>query len=213
MIVMDYADGGCLRQKLPDILKDQWKNKLKLLNNIIDGLRTIHELNFAHCDFHDGNILYHSNLIRISDLGLSQPVESFQSPDKNNKKIFGVLPFMAPEVLRGKPYTQASDIYSFAMIMWEFTSGIPPFDDRDHDDIQLSLRICKGERPEIIKNTPQCYVDLMGKCWNVDPKKRPDASEIADTINNWISIIIGKNIDKNIKEKSRNIIMEFYKAD
>jgi serine/threonine protein kinase len=69
---------------------------------------------------------------------------------------------MAPEVLKGKPYTQASDIYSFSMIMWEFTSGVTPFNDRAHD-IQLSLSICKGERPEIIENTPQCYVDLMKK--------------------------------------------------
>src|SRR6266498_3465395 len=203
MIVMDYADGGCLRQKLPDILKDQWKNKLKLLNNIIDGLRTIHELNFAHCDFHDGNILFHSNLIRISEFGLCQPVESFQSPDKNNKKIFGVLPFMAPEVLRGKPYTQASDVYSFSMIMWEFTSGIPPFDDKDHD-FQLSLNICRGERPEIIENTPQCYIDLMKKCWDKDPLKRPNASEVKKIINNWI-LNITESIDEESDDESENI--------
>ena len=67
---------------------------------------------------------------------------------------------MAPEVLRGKPYTLASDIYSFSMIMWEFTSGVPPFNDRAHD-LQLCLSICKGERPKIIENTPQCYVNLM----------------------------------------------------
>ncbi|RGB36279.1 hypothetical protein C1646_697585 [Rhizophagus diaphanus] len=67
---------------------------------------------------------------------------------------------MAPEILKGQPYTQASDIYSFSMIMWEFTFGIPPFNDKAHD-LQLALDICKGKRPEIIENTPQCYVDLM----------------------------------------------------
>jgi len=45
---------------------------------------------------------------------------------------------MAPEVLRGKPYSSASDIYSFSMIMWEFTSGVTPFNNRAHD-IQLAL--------------------------------------------------------------------------
>ena len=94
------------------------------------------------------------------------------------------------------------------MIMWEFTSGIPPFDDKAHD-FHLALNICKGKRPEIIKNTPQCYMDLTKKCWDKDSLKRPDISEIADTVNNWISIII----DENINEKSRNIIIEFYKAD
>src|SRR5205085_7578350 len=79
---------------------------------------------------------------------------------KSNNDVYGVIPYMAPEVLRGKPYTPASDIYSFAMIMWELTSGVPPFDNRAHD-FHLSLSICKGERPEIIEGTPQCYIDLM----------------------------------------------------
>jgi len=116
-----------------------------------------------------------------------QAYEYFQSTSKKND-IYGILPFIAPEVLRGKPYTLASDIYSFSMIMWEFTSGIPPFDNRAHD-LQLSISICKGERPEIIKNTPQCYVDLMKKCWNKNPLKRPSASEIREIIKDWISII------------------------
>ena len=94
-------------------------------------------------------------------MGLCKPIESFQSTKKDD--IYGVLPFVAPEVLRGKPYTPASDIYSFSMIMWEFTSGISPFDDREHG-LQLALSICRGERPEIIENTPKCYIDLMKKC-------------------------------------------------
>ncbi|CAI2180380.1 8846_t:CDS:2, partial [Funneliformis geosporum] len=47
-----------------------------------------------------------------------------------------------PEVLRGQPYTLASDIYSFSIILWEFISGIPPFNNKAHD-FQLSLDICK----------------------------------------------------------------------
>ena len=129
---------------------------------------------------------------------------------RNLKKndIYGVLPFVAPEVLRRIPYTLASDIYSFSMIMWEFTSGVPPFDNRAHD-LQLSISICKDERPEIIKNTPQCYVDLMKKCWDKDPLKRPNASEIERNIYDWIAIIA----DKENTDKESNIIMEFYKAD
>ncbi|CAI2198947.1 12349_t:CDS:1, partial [Funneliformis geosporum] len=56
-----------------------------------------------------------------------------------------------------------SDIYSFSMIMWEFTSGNFPFQNEAHD-IQLALNICKDKkRPIIIENTPQCYIDLMKK--------------------------------------------------
>ena len=48
----------------------------------------------------------------------------------------------------------------------------------------------------------------MKKCWDKDPFKRPNASEIKKIIDDWISIISDKNIDKE-----SNIIMEFYKAD
>ncbi|POG69838.1 kinase-like domain-containing protein, partial [Rhizophagus irregularis DAOM 181602=DAOM 197198] len=95
---------------------------------------------------------------------------------------------MAPEILRKKPYTPASDIYSFSMIMWEFTSGIPPFKNEAHDH-HLILSICKGERPEIAKNTPKCYIDLMKKCWNLDPLNRPTIAMLEYTISAWIMCI------------------------
>src|SRR6266540_3290601 len=202
MIVMKYADGS-LRGNLPDIVKDKWVIKLKKLYEIISGLKIIHEKNLVHCDFHHGNILNQQESLSISDLRLCKPVEYFQSHSKENN-IYGVLPFVAPEVLRGKPYTPASDIYSFSMIMWEFTSGIPPFDDREHG-FHLALGICNGERPKIIENTPQCYIDLMKKCWNEDPLKRPDASEISNIIKNWYQVI-----SRDINEDSMGIMMEFY---
>src|ERR1051325_1818281 len=112
---MNYADGGSLRKNLPKIVKFKWYTKLKILEDIIYGLKGLHKLNLVHNDFHDGNILMFSQLGVISDLGLCKPVNYCSSIDKS--EIYGVLPYIAPEVLRGKPYTQASDIYSFGMIM------------------------------------------------------------------------------------------------
>src|SRR5581483_9121299 len=185
MAVMDYANEGNLRECLTKIIKNNWKQKLQMLYEIICGLSEIHKQNLIHRDFHDGNILNHSigevNSIFISDLGLCCHIQSFLEKDN----IYGVMPFVTPEVLRGKPYTLASDIYSFSMIMWEFTSGVTPFNDKAHD-LQLSLSICRNERPEIIENTPQCYVNLMKMCWDRDPLKRPSASEVRNIIRKWI---------------------------
>ncbi|GBB91675.1 hypothetical protein RclHR1_19030001 [Rhizophagus clarus] len=142
--------------------------------------------------------------VYIGDLGLCRPVTSLLK----EHDIYGVIPFIAPEVLRGNPYTQASDIYSFSMIMWEFTSGVQPFINRDHD-LELSVSIGKGERPEIIENTPQCYVDLMEKCWNEDPLKRPSAKEISQIISKWIFRECSSQI---ISEELRNNIVELINA-
>jgi serine/threonine protein kinase len=206
MAVMDYANEGNLRKNLTKIIENDWKQKLFMLYKIIYGLKVMHEEKLIHHDFHDGNILKNDNDVYISDLGLCKPLNSVLK----QHDIYGVIPFMAPEVLRGKPYTSASDIYSFSMIMWEFTSGVSPFNDRAHD-LQLSLSICKGERPEIIENTPQCYVDLMKKCWNKDPLKRPSASKVTNIIKEWIFRDYSMKI-KNISKELKSNIMEFINA-
>ena len=62
-------------------------------------LEAIHELNLFHGDFHNGNILFFGhNHGLISDFGLCRPVEPIANSD-----IFGILPYIAPEVLRSKP--------------------------------------------------------------------------------------------------------------
>src|SRR5215212_10289658 len=204
MVVMKYAKDGNLRKFLTKIIEKNWYYKLYKLSTIITGLNRIHQQNLIHCDFHDGNILNQSSITYISDLGLCRPISSFKKGD-----IYGVIPFMAPEILRGKSYTLASDIYSYSMIMWELTSGVPPFNDRAHD-LQLCLSICKGERPEIIENTPQCYIDLMEKCWDKDPLKRPSALEVSNIINKWLKP--GYKIE-DINEDLKSNIMEFMESD
>jgi serine/threonine protein kinase len=206
MLIMEYANNGNLRECLTEITSN-WYQKLFILYKIIDGLNEIHKENFIHYDFHDGNIMCNKYTDFKHVVFISNYLESFQLAKFFLKKdnIYGIIPFIAPEILKGKPYTQASNIYSFSIIMWEFTSGVPPFNNRAHD-IQLALSICKGERPEIIENTPQCYIDLMKKCWDEDPLKRPSASEILGIIKKWISK------PSDINEELKNNIMEFINA-
>ena len=112
---------------------------------------------------HSGNIFSYDNCQSvIGDLGLCQQVIN----KKNNlNKIFGVIPYLAPEVLSKKLYTKESDIYSFGIITREFTTGKKPFHDRQHNHI-LITDILKGERPQITDDTPEFYAELMKKCWD-----------------------------------------------
>src|SRR5439155_1163885 len=76
----------------------------------------------------------------------------------NPNKIYGVIPYLAPEVLSKKLYTKESDIYSFGMIMWEFTTGKKPFHNRSHNHV-LITDILKGESPQITDDTPEFYAE------------------------------------------------------
>src|SRR5207247_1192789 len=91
--------------------------------------------------------------------------------------------YVAPEVFRGKLYTQAADIYSFGMIMYFVATRKQPFANCDHDNL-LALNICTGIRPEVNEQeAPKCYIDLMKRCWNSNPNNRPNAIEIEESIN------------------------------
>lgn len=59
------------------------------------------------------------------------------------------------------------------------TSGIPAFNNVPHD-FYLSIGICKGNRPEIIDDTEPEYVELMKKCWDSEPNKRPSAEDLIE---------------------------------
>jgi len=70
------------------------------------------------------------------------------------------------------------------MIMWELTTGCKPFANIEHDT-DLIYKIIDGKRPEITNDTPEEFADLMKKCWNSDPKKRPSAKKICEILNLW----------------------------
>src|SRR5581483_8826233 len=115
IMVMKYADDGSLRQDLnKNFISMSWWKKLYILYNISDGLSEIHKKGLIHQDFHSGNILRAGGFAFITDLGLCKPAD-----EKTDKNVYGVLPYVAPEVLRGKEYTQASDIYGFGIIIYE----------------------------------------------------------------------------------------------
>ncbi|CAI2164083.1 14557_t:CDS:2 [Funneliformis geosporum] len=106
----------------------------------------------------------------------------------DKKGTYGVLPYIAPEILQGNPLTETADIYSFGIIMWTLSAGIRPWCNRPHD-FKLASEICNGIRPDIIDGTPYDYVKLMTQCWHSDISKRPTASEIYDLLGSWITAI------------------------
>ena len=142
---MNYIRNGSLRQHLNNNFNSlDWKKKLCNLYRITIGLKDIHDKGLIHQDFHGGNMLCDNTYPYITDLGLCKPA-NVKSSQGGDKKIYGVLPYVAPEVLRGKEYTQASDIYGFGIIAYEVCTGLPPYHDIAHDEF-LAAKICEGNK-------------------------------------------------------------------
>jgi serine/threonine protein kinase len=117
MMVLDYFPSGCIKNNYNNL---SLNDKLKLFMYIVKGLKAIHSKGFIHKDLHSGNILKWGDSLEyfITDLGLCRPVNE----QDDEKKIYGILPYIAPEVLRGKKYTQVADIYSLGILACEVFS-------------------------------------------------------------------------------------------
>ncbi|GES90901.1 kinase-like domain-containing protein [Rhizophagus clarus] len=176
MMVLKYCKDGNLREFLKKSGKNMdYGDKIGFLSEIIRGLIDIHHAEKVHKDLHSGNILF-NKAPYISDLGMCQPANNEKQSDKR-EGVYGVLPYMAPEVLCGRPYTKAADIYSFGIVMNEFISEETPYESEAHNHM-LAVQICKGLRPEISKDTPKLLADLITECWDADPENRPTAKEV-----------------------------------
>ncbi|CAG8562329.1 16167_t:CDS:2 [Cetraspora pellucida] len=181
MMVMEYMNRGNMRDYLRNNTNLNWSRRLKIVLEIATGLMNIHTNGLIHGDFHSANLFLEDtsgDTAFIGDLGLCH-LSSVVADE-----IFGAMPYMAPEVLRSKLYTKAADIYSFGMLMWEVATGNPPFYDRAHD-LVLFLDILEGHRPPLLNEIPDCYKNLMKRCWDPEPYKRPSAEEIRNFVENW----------------------------
>ncbi|RHZ73250.1 hypothetical protein Glove_232g187 [Diversispora epigaea] len=214
MMVLDYAAGGNLREYLKINFNNiDWNQKLFNLWKLSINLRNIHKLDIVHQDFHPGNILsfdFKKYGILISDFGLSKLIEANpNNPPKNN--IFGVLPYIAPEVLSGdEEYTKAADVYSFGIIAYEIITGFPPYPDIPHDK-DLAIKICNGLRPKIPFHTPKLITRTIMRCWDARVTQRPTFNELYDELSKY------RNEYEDYLKKGRNknseILIQIKKAE
>jgi serine/threonine protein kinase len=132
-------------------------------------------------------------------MGLCKPAD-YNATENTKSSIYGVLPYIAPEILRGQNYTKAADVYSFGIIMYEVISGLPPYHDLSHDKY-LAIKICRGLRPRFNIKVPQLIVHLIKRCLDANPLNRPSSEEIDKILDQWyIKYNDQIELQKQIKE-------------
>ena len=73
----------------------------------------------------------------------------------------------------------------------------PPFDDRAHNHCLIFDICAKGLRPPILPEMPEDYAQMMQRCWDVDPSKRPTSGELFDFAENKLEEIFKNNNDSD----------------
>jgi serine/threonine protein kinase len=118
----------------------------------------------------------------IADFGLSKQLTEVTSNSINNR--MGIIEYIEPQCLRNIKYVKdkRSDVYSLGVLLWEITSGRPPFHNIEERDM-LGYHISRENlREEPIEGTPLEYQELYQKCWDGSPEKRPDIDRVYNEI-------------------------------
>src|ERR1044072_2490378 len=119
------------------------------------------------------NIVVHEDNAKITNFSISV----FQNEiTPNYAKNYGMVPYLEPKRILNPtfPYTKSSDIYSFGVLMWEISSGYPPFKDSitETEKFALAFAIYNGAREVATLDTPKEYEDLYKNCWDQEPENR-----------------------------------------
>lgn len=128
-IVMDYCQGGTLRELMESENKPDSLQSLKLIADILLGLEYAHDRDIVHCDLKPENILLEPQekcwTARISDFGIARFGKEVNSANISIGDT-GSPAYMAPERFYGR-YSYSCDLYAIGVILFELLVGARPF--------------------------------------------------------------------------------------
>jgi eukaryotic-like serine/threonine-protein kinase len=177
-LVMECVDGGTLKDWAKE-KKRTPKEIAELLTAVADGLAAAHEAGMLHRDIKPTNILIARNgYAKLADFGLaklapSDRVEgdpSWSVLPSQKGAILGTIAYMSPEQASGEALDSRSDIFSFAVVLYELLAGKRPFGGRT--DLEVLKTIMHGDLPPLSADTPAPYRIMVEKALEKNPAER-----------------------------------------
>ncbi|KGL88329.1 Protein-tyrosine kinase 2-beta, partial [Charadrius vociferus] len=143
---------------------------------ISKALAYLEAINCVHRDIAVRNVLVASpECVKLGDFGLSRYIED----EEYYKASITRLPikWMSPESINFRRFTTASDVWMFAVCMWEILSyGKQPFFWLENKDVIGVLE--RGDRLPKPDLCPPVLYTLMTRCWDYDPSERPKFKDL-----------------------------------
>jgi serine/threonine-protein kinase len=188
IIVMEYVDG----QPLSQIIRERGLSldqASRLGRRIALGMAAAHAQGVVHGDLKPANILVTpGGAPKIVDFGMARRHERARSADQTevwnpapSGGISGTPAYMAPEQALGQPATQASDVFSLGLILYEVVTGHRA---RAEGNILEMLRLIDHEDPgQYVREVPAPFADILRQALVIDPAQRQiSMAEIADRL-------------------------------
>lgn len=145
----------------------------RLLLQVLEGLRILHQRGIVHRDLKSANILLAApDMFKIGDLGISTVLEQRQLA----KTQIGTPMYLAPEIWKKKPYNSKCDIWSLGVLLYEMATFMYPYNARNARD--LSVKVCNAKAPHIPNTYSKELSSVIQAMLNHNPIQRPSVDAI-----------------------------------
>ncbi|KAL7721088.1 Protein kinase domain containing protein [Entamoeba marina] len=183
-LLFDYCDRNLQEYVHDKSVNIEWKTVVDFALQIATGMNKLHQLKMVHRNLQTSSIAMRLNqdtrtwTILIADFG-----KTVMESTGNSLSTYDVA-YTSPEIIQQLPYTRASDVYSFGIVLWELATRIKPFEKNKTTQI-LSNQILNGVRPfPTLKTQSSIFNKLVGKCWHQQQANRPTFSFISNELEN-----------------------------
>jgi serine/threonine protein kinase len=204
VIVMEYIDGMALGDLITRDFPLTESLAVFVIHEVASALANFHENKLIHRDVKAGNILLsRDGKVFLCDMGVSKILHA---ENDGTRTISGTPFWMAPEMLSGKSYGEAADIYSLGITCIEMVTSQPPCPTGPVPQPNLILENMRKFRESSTPKLDPCrfsksFRDLVTRCLANDPRKRPTAREIAQSISQQYFQKIEKGSTGSFMEK------------
>ncbi|KAJ6301959.1 hypothetical protein OIU77_016130 [Salix suchowensis] len=172
-VVVEYCPGGALKSYLIKNRRRKlaFKVVIQLALDLARGLSYLHSKKIVHRDVKTENMLLDkTRTVKLADFGVAR-LEASNPNDMTGET--GTLGYMAPEVLNGSPYNRKCDVYSFGICLWEIYCCDMPYPDLSFSEVTSAV-VRQNLRPEIPRCCPSSLANVMKRCWDANPDRRPE---------------------------------------
>lgn len=185
-IAMEFLDGETLRDLVSEHpqLPVDWIAALGA--QIADGLFAAHTADVIHRDLKPSNVmLLRGGLVKVLDFGMGRIIDDTDGEMLTSTGVtLGTARYMAPEQFLASTVTQAADLYALGCVLFELTTGVPPFvSESPHEVGQKHLHEPALDVRMLRSDVPDTMARLIGRLLAKDPALRPaDAAGVRDTL-------------------------------
>ena len=181
-MVMEYVAGMTLREALDKFGRLSPSRALELLEAILQGLAAAHRAGILHRDLKPENVfLADDGRIKLGDFGLAREADS----NTSTGSLLGTIAYIAPELLTRGQADARSDVYSAGIMLYEFVTGLQPFQGTDVAHIAHQHTSVGVQAPSLITpSLPPLLDELVLWATAISPEHRPaNAQVLVEVVN------------------------------